>query len=167
MATVVPSGSLCSLEGAQPAKEGKRPMKKSFRVGTVLTGAAACAAAFGPTAAAATTATAAKPVPSNVTEEDCTAADSHWVHMYWLPSADHGPTCLGYKGTKEVSHSFDGFCAGNNHGWLSYISSDGELITHQAFSSKTFILPAEGADIYIFGVHISGYAGSEPCPSSL
>jgi hypothetical protein len=142
-------------------------------VGTVLTGAAACAAAFGPTAAAATTATAAtpvpaaKPVPSNTTEEDCTAADAHWVHMYWLPSADHGPTCLGYTGTEVVSHSFSAFCAGNNYGWLSYISSGGELITHQAFSSKTFILAAEDADIYVFSVHISGYGGSEPCPSTL
>jgi hypothetical protein len=147
-------------------------MKKPLRMATVFTGAAACAAAFAPTAAAAatapgtatgtatTTATAGKPLPSNIDEIDCTASDSHWVHLYWPGYADHGPTCLGYAGVKEVDHSFVGFCPGNNYGVFTALTSSGTYFSH-------FFTPHTGKSLdftfYVISLEISHWAGSDTC----
>jgi hypothetical protein len=137
-------------------------MKTKLRMATVFTGAAACAAAFTPTAAAATTATAPKLLPGNIEEVDCTAADSHWVHLYWLPSSDHGPTCLGYKGTKLVDHWFASFCSGNNYGWISYLSYYGG---HYVSRFDTpLAAPSISSPFYVIELHISGYGGNSTCP---
>jgi hypothetical protein len=145
-------------------------MKRSLQVGTVLTGAAACAAAFAPTAAAATApgiatraaVTAGKPLPSNaVTEKDCTASDSHWVHAYWPGYADHGPTCFGYAGVKEVDHSFVEFCPGNNYGVFTALTSSGTYFSH-------FFAPHSGVSLdftfYMISIEISRWVGSDACP---
>jgi hypothetical protein len=167
-ATFVPSRAICSLEDAESAEEGKHPMKKSFRVGTVLTGAAACAAAFAPTAAAATTtATAGKPLPGNTTEVDCTAADAHWFHLYWSPALDHGPTCVHIPGTKTVDHWFDAFCAGADYGWFTYISLYG-LSHKQGFSPHggEIVIGSYSSSFYVKSLHISeSGAGNFTCPS--
>jgi hypothetical protein len=141
-------------------------MKKTLRMATVFTGAAACAAAFGPTAGAATTAaTAGKPLPGNITEQDCTAADAHWFHLYWPGYADHGPTCLASKGTKEVDHSFVGWCPGETYGWLRYLSINGSLYSVGFDAFGTEITQPKGSTFYVISVHVSGHSGNYTCPS--
>jgi hypothetical protein len=138
-------------------------MRRSFRVGTVLTGAAACAAAFGPTAAAAT---AGKPLPGNITEEDCTAADAHWLHLYWPAYSDHGPTCIGgTTGTIQVDHSMVGWCPGEASGDISYISADGGYSFPGFDAQGVEITRPGGSAFYVISVYISRFSGNYTCPS--
>jgi hypothetical protein len=150
-------------------------MKSKLRMATVFTGAAACAAAFGPTAAAATTAaTAGKPLPANtevtagkllpsIDEVDCNASEVHWFHLYWLPSADHGPTCLGYKGTKTVDHSFEGWCPGTNWGWFTAVSYYGTEYTSYFSPFFGYIPGPYSLPFYVLDVHISSWSGNAVC----
>jgi hypothetical protein len=152
-------------------------LKKKLSVASVFTGAAACAAAFTPTAAAAATApgtatradtlTAAaadNPLPGNITEINCTAADAHWFHLYWPAYSDHGPTCLGYEGTKDVDHSYVEYCAGNNYGWLTYLSVNGAYYTSSFYPGQE-THQINSSTFYVLSVHISGYTTSGSCPS--
>jgi hypothetical protein len=152
-------------------------MKTKLRMATVFTGAAACATAFGPAAGAATTAgagttaaaattaaTAGKPLPSNIDEVDCTAADAHWFHLYWSAAADHGPTCLGYKGLKAVDHWFSSWCPGNNYGYFTYLSSQGGGPYTYIFSAGE-LLHSYPYSAYILDVYIGGWSGPWTCPS--
>jgi hypothetical protein len=99
-------------------------MKKSFRVATVFTGAAACAAAFAPTAAAAMPetpgATAHNLARAAISGKECGSATVGWFEMYYEPSKDHGPVCLGGEGIARLDTGpvLDGFCTGATRGSL-------------------------------------------------
>jgi hypothetical protein len=68
-------------------------MRKAFKVATVFTGAAACAAAFAPAAGAATTARTQLMEPATSHRNCSKTATSSTV--LWRPSsANHGPTCV-------------------------------------------------------------------------
>jgi hypothetical protein len=94
-------------------------LRRSFKVATVFTGAAALAGGGGPAALAATQ--AAVPQPA-YTAEECGANDggvSHWVHLYY-PNDDHPAECLGGTTTSHaVGAIVASFCPGNNSGFFT------------------------------------------------
>jgi hypothetical protein len=147
-------------------------MKRSFRVGTVLTGAASCAAAFTPAvaltpAAAAQDTVVREPRPAAITELDCPENQGnyrHYVHLYWAAHSDHGPTCIGGKGTRAVDHSFVGFCAGNNSGWMTYLTPDGGHVKLDYYSESGIRELSHGSAFYVISVNISRWHSTTGCP---
>jgi hypothetical protein len=87
-------------------------MRRSFKVATVFTGAAALAGEYGPTALAATTA-----VHPDFTVQECGANDdgvSNWVHLYY-PADDHPAECIGGATSYHSERgTIASFCPGNN-----------------------------------------------------
>jgi hypothetical protein len=85
-------------------------MKRSFRVATVFTGAAALTGAFAPAAVAA---------PASFHQQAC-GEDANYVHLYYPAGADHGPVCFGGVGgvswEGNSRPSLYGICGGNNSG---------------------------------------------------
>jgi len=137
-------------------------MRKAFQVATVFTGAAACAAAFTPTAMAAT-ATPTKTQQINapdIVKKNCGGGSvTRSMVFVWANQAAHGPTCVGGSpggpGTVSLSgNSFGGFCTGNNYGWL--IENGTRRDFHQ-FSS------AHSVHWKVGQVHISGWSGRSAC----
>lgn len=99
-------------------------MRKSFRVATVFTGAAACAAVFAPAAGAAPVAPGAtgEITPKAVTGNNCTAGEWNWTHMWYTTSEKHSiAACFAGTGTYPIpgNKKFSYFCAGNNSGSLN------------------------------------------------
>ena len=110
----------------------KAASRKTMRVATVFTGAAACTAALAPAAMAGTHtvtqplhkdraltrlepgATAVKP---NISGHACNfRGDSTWLHIAYEGGAS---VCIGYLGIAQadIPH-FSGYCGGNNFGAL-------------------------------------------------
>jgi hypothetical protein len=97
-------------------------MRAAFKVATVFTGVAACAAVFPPLAEAVTVPTANNHHVTPFTSiRNCTIGpETTSVVLTRPPSAHHGPTCVG-GATGPRIHSlgntyFSYFCAGNNYG---------------------------------------------------
>jgi hypothetical protein len=98
-------------------------MRRSFKLATVFTGAAALAGGlaggYGPTALATTTrATAVHPDIGAF--QPCGANNngvSHDVHLYY-PNDDHPAECAGGAGYEPVNASIYSFCPGTNAGEL-------------------------------------------------
>ena len=111
-------------------------MKRSFRVATVFTGAAACAAAFAPTA------NAAQVAPDGTTRiaPDAIAAncepgmiDASSLHLYYSPKQNHPkPACVflsdGYVPIGNGTAKFSSYCAGGYSGYL-YINGSPHRFT--------------------------------------
>lgn len=90
-------------------------MKRSFRVATVFTGAAALAGGFGPTALAATA------LQPNITNQICGANDkgvSKWLHLFY-PNDDHPAECFHETGLAPAKGTIHSFCPGSTSGWIS------------------------------------------------
>ena len=129
-------------------------MRRAFKVATSFTGAVACTAAFTPAAGAATT-TMGKGAPRAFARNCTIGTSTTSVHFYWLPSAHHGPTCVGEAGTVSLHGiKMSAFCAGNNFG---YFYANGHKLSF--FSGSTFEL----FSAKITQVHISGWGGSSKC----
>jgi hypothetical protein len=142
-------------------------MKRSFRVASVFTGAAAATAAFAPAAMAAPTTTEAPAttnaaIPQTVpTVKLCAASTENWVHLTYTPTEKHAPECFGGYGTYPIKSGryFQSVCPGNNYG---YVVQSGH---HYSFGKP------EGSPVYwpgdaalITAVHISGhYANNHYC----
>jgi hypothetical protein len=130
-------------------------MKRSFKVATVFTGAAACAAAFAPTAGAATVApgATARITPEAITANDCTAGEWDWAHMEYTAAERH-PTdaCYGGSGIFDIAGNkrFTEFCPGGNFGWL--VTSFGSF----SYSAGAYTIPLYSAIVYAVG--ISGHS---------
>lgn len=88
-------------------------MRKSFKVATAFTGAAAATAMCAPAAGAAT-------VAPDVTHYNCNAPTFWGTVLYWPASAHHGPTCVSgitFPGRTYLANTyFQYFCAGNYAG---------------------------------------------------
>jgi hypothetical protein len=94
-------------------------MKRSFRVATVFTGAAACAVALAPTAHAAPAVPRA--TANGIIANDCTNGEWNWLHMYYTAAERHSvPACFGGTGVFKIpgNKRFTGFCPGNNSGYI-------------------------------------------------
>jgi hypothetical protein len=142
-------------------------MRKAFKVATVFTGAAACAAAFMPAAEAAPTATAkTQQIGPDIIVKDCDAGQTTSVHFYWPSAAHHGPTCLGESGTSTLhGASFTGACTGNNWGWFSFSVPGVRSLTKIHFGQTEVFSFANdfGGDAKVYKVHISGWSGGWTC----
>jgi hypothetical protein len=114
-------------------------MKRSFRVATVFTGAAACAVARVPAAQAAPAAGAtAKITPQGITANDCTAGEWNWAHMTYTAAERHPVSaCFGGTGVFKIpgNKRFTYFCPGDNsgyiqpksHGRVSFVASENQI----------------------------------------
>ncbi len=109
-------------------------MKRSFRVATVFTGAAA-AVSLTP----AVNALAMPGIPSqmpkgqevtpNITVENCNSGTRQWIHLYYTAAENHGPTCLAHPGIHAMPPNtvIQSYCAGNNFGSIIGIDPSGSL----------------------------------------
>jgi hypothetical protein len=99
-------------------------MKRSFRVATVFTGAAACAVGLAPAAhAAPANGATAKITPRGITANDCTAGERDWAHMYYTAAENHRtPACFAGTGVFTIpgNKRFTYFCPGNNSGYIYF-----------------------------------------------
>jgi hypothetical protein len=122
-------------------------MKRTFRVATVFTGAAACAVALAPTAEAAPAAPGATTTitPETITANNCTAGEWNWLHLYYTAAEHHAtPACFGGTGVFNIpgNKRFTRFCAGGNIG---------DLITSRSiipFSPTIPSIPLHSAIVY-------------------
>jgi hypothetical protein len=144
-------------------------MKRSFRVATLFTGAAA-AVALSPAANAVAMPGSAAQVPRgpevtpNITPENCNSGTRQWIHLYYTAAEDHGPSCLGHPGFYKVpNHNtvFESYCPGNNSGFISGLTAVGSYAVFPfGPSSSTFFV-----QLHDVGVTQSGSASdSYTCP---
>ena len=147
---------------------------KPMRVATAFTGVAACAAAFAPTAMAATGQTGAThggeatngAATTIEQKEGCSPGTSTWFHVG--DGAGRTDICYGYTGTyNNPDWAFTSYCGGNNYGWIEYQYPDSSGTTKVAFHQGTTYAQIPGTNIFdpafITAVHISGWSGSDTC----
>jgi hypothetical protein len=157
----------------------KPGIKKTMRVATTFTGAAACAVAFNPAAMAATGQPAAQPgheqhlrrmaiagntrLSGSIRQGSC--AKSHWLH---IKSKYNGGECFGFRGLLLLSPypNMRAFCGGNNSG---YIWGNDNLHSYQVYQhfgrgTTYYSLPKSVAYFYASEVGIAGWSGTNTCP---
>jgi hypothetical protein len=137
---------------------------RTMQVTTVFTGVAAAAAAFTPTAHAAT-AIEVRP--------GCPAGTSHWLHLNGFrvisSVSTQVYTCLGGSGTANPSFDATSFCGGNNYGYIEgHYRQTGEYYYTKFHQGTRFAnIPdayfGSNNSLFITKVHISGWSGSEKC----
>jgi hypothetical protein len=146
-------------------------MKKSFRVATVFTGAAAAAAAFTPAAAAMPVATGPAThdlapgiaATGNVTAtDDCGSRTEGWLYLYYAASEHHGPVCLGGTGIVDIKPGtrIAGYCTGNTYGSMagyylsqhrSPVSLNFHFDSYSRFPTESFSFPTYLTYVYLSG----------------
>jgi len=112
-------------------------MRKAFKVATAFTGAAAAATVFTPAAAMAATA-----LP-DYGPVNCTGgAYTTSVHLNWLGSEHHGPTCfrgdaVAYSGfgTPPTAPKYGSVCPGSYIGHFGSVSRNGGPAGYFSFGS--------------------------------
>ena len=147
-------------------------MRKAFKVATVFTGTAACAAMLGPAAEAATAANAQQAEPAT-SHRNCTIGPrTHSTVLWWLSTAHHGPTCVGgandFRVATHLGTYYSKLCGGNNSGWVM-----GPAFFSPSFHGATAI---DGAmkftkgtgtfdmyGVYILSANISTFGGTQTC----
>jgi hypothetical protein len=126
-------------------------MKRAFRAAAAFAGAAAGAAAFA-TAPGVADATPARP---DIILNNCTAGESHFVHIYFPPQAHHGPQCIGYNGTWGFASTvISRFCAGNN---IGEVELNGHLYTFGPGQKAS-------GNYRLNLISITGHTGNATCP---
>jgi hypothetical protein len=138
-------------------------MKRSFRVATVFTGAAAATVAgFAPAAGAATVAPgAATRITPDITGGNCSSNANSSVHLYYEASQNHArPACFNGDGTWPIGKGkrFVSYCAGGFSGYL-YIGG-----TPKKFTRGTHYL--YGASVSKIEISKYSHYGSR-CPSHI
>jgi hypothetical protein len=148
----------------------KAATSKTLRVATAFTGVAACAAAFGPTAMAATGQGATyKPDVAATTieqKEGCPGGTSDWLHLGDGPG--NTDMCYGYTGTyTNADWAETSYCGGNNYGWIDvqYPGSTGntKITFHQGTTYAQIPYAGINDPAIVRSVHISGWSGSDAC----
>jgi hypothetical protein len=92
-------------------------MRRSFKLATVFTGAAALAGGYGPTAFAATTQATALGLGQWQLCGNNNNNVSHYLHIYY--STGHPPECIGgIVKHLPTNATVNAFCPGNNSGSL-------------------------------------------------
>jgi hypothetical protein len=141
-------------------------LRRSFKVATVFTGAAALAGGYGPTALAATAQTTA--VHPDIANQECGANDdgiSNWVHLYY-PNDDHPAECYHGAGSTPAGATIASFCPGNNKGEV-FGSVDG-VTSPFPFGAGDGRHPVSWYDGYagnyhVTGIYIIGWSGDAKC----
>jgi hypothetical protein len=119
-------------------------MKRSFRVATVFTGAAACGAALAPAAHAAAVAPGATAAlrPETTHAGNCPAGETNSVRLYYTSSENH-PTPLCAHGVSIASPStwgttgkrFSSYCGGEYSGYMFLSGVPAHFTAGTAFHS--------------------------------
>lgn len=156
----------------------KKAARKTVRVATTFTGAAAWAVTFGPAAHAVTYQPTAQPghqprqisnlkkapaIPNNsgsITKGNCLGVNqSHWLHLRIF---GHHPFCFGGKGTYDLSHSLSAnqICGGNTRGFISGTTSLG-VHRKKGFGKESVY--SNMIMLFVSKVHISSFGGTEKC----
>jgi hypothetical protein len=137
-------------------------MRRSKKVATVFTGAAALTGGYGPAALAATTpATAVRPA---VAWQECgpnNGGISNWVHFFY-PGDDHPAECFHGAGGSPVNATIASFCPGNNNGKLytsvgsfSFNAGDGRHRMNYWLGSTY--------QVHVSGIYIFSWKGDSKC----
>jgi hypothetical protein len=155
-------------------------VRKTMRVATVFTGAAACATAFVAPAAAGTgqhavarpgqqprlNSSRVRPL-TNIESRNCADVGPSWVHF---GTAGAGSICWGYSGRWTGNKDFDYFtasriCGGNNSGSYGGYSDYGNGDYHTAgFGHGTGWVHLPWPDSTVITmVYIKKYKGSDKC----
>ena len=121
-------------------------MRKSFKVATVFTGAAAAAAAFAPAAGAATTART-QPMEPATSHRNCAIGPRTTSTVFWWPNAaHHGPTCVGGANYRSLGTILDThysyYCGGDNYGYydgIPYGPGEAKISLHDLYVTSVFI----------------------------
>jgi hypothetical protein len=150
-------------------------MRRSFKLATVFTGAAALAGGYGPTALAATTQATAPDVHQ---WQQCGANNnnvSHYVHIYY-PKSGHVPMCLaGPVGSPvnplPTNATIYAYCPGNNSGALYGTTPGSPSPTSYQFShtyprATMRSLGIGDPNFQLTGVSIYHWAGTNTCPKT-
>jgi hypothetical protein len=148
----------------------KPAIRRTMRVATTFTGAAACAVAFNPAAMAAT-ARLAQPgiaenhtVSGNIHSGTCAGPNaSHWLHI----GGPYGSrTCIGFAGVLDLSPypNMRSFCGGNNSGGIWGSGPKGPGI--YSFHPGTYFwhLPRSSAYFYVSIIELLFWKGGDKCP---
>jgi hypothetical protein len=136
-------------------------MRKAFRVTTMFTGAATCAAAFTPGVTALAATTRPQQIEPDTGAKNCAIGTSTTsMVLSWSPRGDHGPTCIGsggQPGTVNLGGKvFDDYCTGDNYGWFSYsIAGQDGFRRSLGFIQNTH--SPLSPPLHIYDVHISGH----------
>jgi hypothetical protein len=162
----------------------KPGIKRTMRVATTFTGAAACAVAFNPAAMAATGPPAAQAdhqqqlrrfaiagntrLSGSIRESaGCDGANvSHWLHVSEGPG--FGAVCFGYRGLLLTSPYPDmkAFCGGNNSGYIWGTDNVHSYTVYYHFGHGTYYYkpPKSEKYFYVSEIGIAGWKGSDKCP---
>jgi hypothetical protein len=138
----------------------KSAVRKTMVVATAFTGAAACAAAFMPSAALATTQQAARPdLKFNV---GCVDGTSDWLHFAVIQP---GPQsyCFGWSRNDNSSTNFtqQAYCGGNNFGYFA--GSNEQAGQPEVVHFRDGSTWAAASEFHVVEVHISRYSGNDGC----
>jgi hypothetical protein len=141
----------------------KSAARKTMVVATAFTGAAACAAAFVPSAALATTQQAARPDLKFNT--GCVDGTSDWLHMaVTAPSVES--LCTGWSRNETWNNSGTSsftqvaYCGGNNFGWFGGFNSHGQEQTVHFKPGTTY---GKAGAFRVDTIHLSRYSGNDGC----
>jgi hypothetical protein len=141
----------------------KSEVRKTMVVATAFTGAAACAAAFMPSAALATTQQAAR--PDLKVNSGCADGTSDWLHMAETSPVEQS-LCWGWTVNSTWGYMGDtgfhqiAYCGGNNFGWFSGVNSHGTLSTVHFHNGTTY---GKAGNFRVWVIHISRYSGNDGC----
>jgi hypothetical protein len=153
----------------------KAASRKTVRVATTFTGAAACAVTFAPTVAAGTgQPAAAQPGHQHkvhriqaITQANCRGTNqSHWMHM----GTETTVTCFGFRGATHVRPNpfkITSFCGGNNSGFI-YGTSAGGNAASIFFGHGTYYnqFQTPSPPLHASFVSIIGFGGNDKCPAT-
>lgn len=153
-------------------------IKRTMRVATTFTGAAACAVAFNPAAMAATGRPAAhtghqqlrriaiagnKRLSGSIHEGSCAP---EWLH---IGLGAYGANCFGYRGIMDLSpylimHSY---CGGTNSGYIWGSDNLHDYTVYQNFHPGNYFyhLPKSVLWFVVSEIEIRSWRGTDRCPS--
>jgi hypothetical protein len=171
-AVITEMSRVCASLGAQEAQPlEEESMRKAFKVATVFTGTAACAAAFAPAAGAATTAGTQQVEPATSHRNCVIGPRTTSMVFWWLSTANHGPTCVGGANNRGLRTTlgvdYSKFCGGNNYGYVygpsfASLQSNGTVITGRFhFHPGTGTAALGGA--LVDSVLITNWSGTDTC----
>jgi hypothetical protein len=152
----------------------KPGIKKTMRVATTFTGAAACAVAFNPAAMAGTAgpAAAAQPgiaanhrISGSIREAQCGAGTSQWME---IKGPYNSVTCFGHRGILSLSPwpNMRAFCGGNNSGYIYGHDNLHSYTVYDHYGHGTYFwhLPSNVKWFYVSEVINIGWSGPDKCP---